>query len=116
VFQSADTNQPVVAYSGSAYVTGTPLNLGASPALPDISFEVGGIAAGTGGPDFPDDARPDYIVADLLTNPRYGAGFPSANLADLSDWGAYCQAARLAIRWRSTSSSRPRAGSRRSRN
>src|SRR5262249_23253473 len=57
-------------------------------------------AAGTAGPDFPDDARPDNIITDLLTNTRYGAGFPAANLdtpGSLADWGNYCQAARLAM-------------------
>jgi hypothetical protein len=100
VFASADPNTPVIGYSGTAYVTGTPLNLGASPALPNISFEITGIAHGTAGPAFPDDARPDAIVTDLLTNPRYGAGFPPANLDSagaLADWGAYCQAAGLAM-------------------
>jgi hypothetical protein len=100
VFQSADTNQPVISYSGLCYVTGTPIQLGSSPALPNISFEIYGVAAGTAGPNFPNDARPDRIVADLLTNPRYGAGFPSANLdtgGSLADWGLYCQAARLAM-------------------
>jgi hypothetical protein len=33
VFASADTNTPVVAYSGTAYVTGTPLQLVSSQAL-----------------------------------------------------------------------------------
>src|SRR5207248_11227534 len=80
VFQSADTNQPVIGYSGLCYVTGTPIQLGSSPALPNLSFEIYGVAAGTAGPNFPNDARPDHIVADLLTNPRYGAGFPAANL------------------------------------
>lgn len=100
VFASADTNTPVVAYSGTAYVTGTPLQLGSSPALPNISFEIYGLAAGTAGPDFPHDARPDEIVTDLLTNPRYGAGFPAVNLdtgGTLADWGNYCQAAQLAM-------------------
>jgi hypothetical protein len=100
VFQSADTNQPVIAYSGLCYVTGTPIQLGASPALPNLSFEMYGIGAGTAGPGFPNDARPDQIVTDLLTNPRYGAGFPAANLdttASLADWGSYCQAAQLAM-------------------
>jgi Putative phage tail protein len=100
VFLSSDTNQPVIGYSGTCYVTGTPLNLGASAALPDISFEITGFAAGTAGPGFPNDARPDLIVADLLTNPRYGAGFPAANLdtgGALADWGNYCQAAQLAM-------------------
>src|SRR5262249_58143485 len=57
-------------------------------------------AAAPAGPDFPDDARPDNIITDLLTNTRYGAGFPAANLdtpGSLADWGNYCQAARLAM-------------------
>jgi hypothetical protein len=74
--------------------------LGSSPALPNLSFEIYGIAAGTAGPDYPRDARPDRIVTELLTNARYGAGFPSANLdtaGSLADWGNYCQAAELAM-------------------
>jgi hypothetical protein len=100
VFASSDTNQPVIGYSGTAYVTGTPLQLGSSPALPNLSFEVYGILAGTAGPSFLRDARPDQIVIDLLTNPRYGAGFPAANLdstGSLAEWGNYCQAAQLGM-------------------
>jgi hypothetical protein len=100
VFASSDPNQPVIGYSGTCYVTGTPLNLGSSSAIPDISFELTGFASGTAGPAFPNDARPDLIIADLLTNPRYGAGFPAANLdtaGAIADWGAYCQAAQLAV-------------------
>ncbi len=100
VFASGDTNQPVIGYSGTAYVTGTPLQLGAPPALPNLSVEIYGVSAGTAGPNFPRDARPDHIVTDLLTNRRYGAGFPAANLdtgGSLADWGEYCQAAQLAM-------------------
>src|SRR5262249_13323044 len=100
VFASADVNQPVIGYSGTCYVTGTPLNLGSSSALPDISFEITGFESGTAGPSFPNDARPDLIVGDMLINARYGAGFPSANLdvsGSLADWGRYCQAAQLAM-------------------
>ena len=100
VFASADPNTPVVGYSGTCYVTGTPLRLGATPALPNISFEIGGFHAGTAGPGFPFDARPDQIVIDLLTDSRHGAGFPAANLdsaGSLADWGNYCQAAELAM-------------------
>jgi Putative phage tail protein len=100
VFVSSDVNMPVIGYSGTCYVTGTPLNLGSSSALPDISFEITGFEQGTAGPGFPNDARPDLIVTDLLTNPRYGAGFPAANLdtaGALADWGNYCQAAQLAM-------------------
>ncbi len=100
VFASSDVNQPVIGYSGTCYVTGTPLNLGSSSALPDISFEITGFEQGTAGASFPNDARPDLIVGDLLTNPRYGAGFPAANLdtaGSLLEWGNYCQAAQLAM-------------------
>jgi hypothetical protein len=100
VFLSAGPNVPVLGYSGTCYVTGTPMQLGSAPVLPNIQFELTGLQAGTAGPEFPDDARPDQIVTDLLTNPRYGAGFPAANLdvaGALADWGAYCQAARLAM-------------------
>lgn len=100
VFASADPNTPVLGYSATCYITGTPMQLGSAPALPNIQFELTGFKAGTAGPDFPDDARPDQIVIDLLTNARYGAGFPAANLDSagaLADWGTYCQAARLAM-------------------
>ena len=100
VFASSDTNTPVLGYSGTAYVTGTPLQLGSSPALPNISFEVTGFAANTIGTTYVGAANPASIVTDLLTNPRYGAGFPAANLdqsGSLADFATYCQAAQLAM-------------------
>ena len=100
VFESQDTNTPVLGYSGTAYVTGTPMQLGSTPALPNISFEITGFGVGTAGTSFPNDARPDWIVVDMLTNPRYGAGFPSANLdiaGSIADFGNYCQAAGIAM-------------------
>jgi hypothetical protein len=105
VFASADPNSPVLGYSGTAYVTGTPLALGSTPALPNISFEVCGFGSTGGGgagcgPGFPGDANPAFIIEDLLTNPRYGAGFPTANLdmaGSLADYGNYCQSALLAM-------------------
>src|SRR5438128_2179162 len=59
-----------------------------------------GSAGAKAGPNFPRDARPDDIATDLLTNSRYGAGFPAINLdtsGSLADWGLYCQAAQLAM-------------------
>ncbi len=100
VFARADPNTPVLGYSGTCYVTGTPMQLGSSPALPNLSFEVTGLQAGSAGPNFPGDANPAQIVIDLLTNTRYGAGFPAANLdiaGSIGDWGSYCRAAQLAM-------------------
>lgn len=99
VFASGDPNQPVIGYSGTAYTTGTPMQLGNSPAMPNISFEITGLLVGSAGVNFPNDARPDRIVTDLLTNARYGAGFPPGNLdaSVIADWGNYCQAAGMAM-------------------
>lgn len=97
---------PVLGYSGTAHVTGTPMQLGSSPALPNIQVEVTGFGAGTAGGSFPADARPDWIVLDLMTNARYGAGMNIADLdcggawnsgGSIGDWGTFCQAASLAM-------------------
>jgi hypothetical protein len=100
VFASSDTNIPVLGYSGTSYVTGTPLQLGSTPALPNVSFEITGFETQTVGPNFLGDANPASIVTDLLTNSRYGAGFPSANLdtaGSIADFGNYCQAFEIAM-------------------
>ena len=112
MFLSSDPDSPVLGYSGTTYVTGTPMQLGSSPALPNISFEVSGfgsstLGAGGGifgsggcGPEYPGDANPAFIIYDLLTNPRYGAGFPAGNLdvaGSLADYLDYCQSAELAM-------------------
>lgn len=91
-----------VNYSGTCWITGTPMDLGMSPAIPNISFEINGIAFNTGGPQFPVDANPGYVINDFLTNLRYGASFPAANLDNLlpgsgTSFGDYCQAAGLLI-------------------
>jgi Putative phage tail protein len=100
VFEAQDPNTPVLNYSGTAYATGDPMQLGQSPSLPNLSFEVTGFEAGTSNTNFPDDAAPGNIVIDLLTNPRYGAEFPAANLdsaGSIADFNNYCSAASLAM-------------------
>jgi Putative phage tail protein len=96
VFAASDPKQPVPGYSSLCYVTGTPMYLGGTPALPSIQFQLGGQKRGTC-LSFPDDARPDAVISDLLTNASYGAGFPAANLASLADAGTWCQARSLAV-------------------
>ncbi len=97
VFETTDPNSPVLGYSGTCYVTGTPLQLGSAPALPNYSFEVQGIGYDASDPFFPQDTDPAIIVTDFLTNPRYGAGFPAANIGDLSVYSIYCHAAGLLL-------------------
>lgn len=99
VFLSSDPAPIIIGYSGTCYVTGTPMQLGSTPALPNISFEICGFEKGTCGPNLPNEANPSGIVTDLLTSERYGAGFPSANIdsATLADFATYCQAAELGM-------------------
>lgn len=100
VFASSDPNQPVLGYSGTAYVTGTPMQLGSSPALPNFQVELGSNEVGTIGAGFPGDANPSKIIQRLLTDLRWGAGFPAANLdaaGSFADYATYCQATELAM-------------------
>ena len=97
--QAADpfwvTNHPAKAlsYSGTANVTLDNYQLGTTATLPNFSFEVIGIASSSGVNGF--DANPAAVISDFLTNPRYGAGFPAANLDSLTVFSDYCAAAGL---------------------
>lgn len=92
-----------VGYSGTCHVTGTPMDLGSSPVLPNLSFEVTGFEVGTCGTSFPKDANPASVVEDFLINIRYGAGWPIANLdpniavLGVDSYRDYCQAAGLPV-------------------
>jgi hypothetical protein len=108
-FYPGDDGQPVdpvfqalgnvVGYSGTCHVTATPMDLGSSPVLPNLSFEINGFETGSGGTDYHLDANPAHCVLEFLTNARYGAGFPPEALdPDLfATFGNYCQAAQFAI-------------------
>lgn len=91
------TNHPseALGYSGTAYAAAAPYALDGQGQLPNNNFEVIGIYANSVG-TLP-DADPSLVVADLLINPRYGAGFPAARLGDLSTYQAYALSAGLLI-------------------
>src|SRR5487761_668469 len=91
------TNHPSAAlgYSGVAYAAAAPYALDGQGQLPNNNFEVIGLYANSVG--MLPDADPSLVVADLLTNPRTGAGFPVARLGDLSTYQAYALAACLLI-------------------
>jgi hypothetical protein len=94
---TAQRGLPVPNYSGTAHATGTPLQLGSTPALPQVSFQITGFFAHTAGTSLPDDALPSLAIEGMLTDPRWGCGFPAANVADLTDYGAFCQSHFLGI-------------------
>jgi len=82
-------------YSGTAYAAGAGYQLDSNAQLPNHNFEVEGFLAATA-PGRP-DADPSQVIADLLTNPHYGAGFPSARLGSLAVYQGYALAAGLWI-------------------
>lgn len=84
-----------LSYAGTAYVAAAAYDLGNSAQLPNFSYEVTGLFPNAI-PGLP-DADPAAIVTDLLTNPRYGVGFPAARLGDVSVFSAYCRASGLVI-------------------
>lgn len=84
-------------YNGTAYVAGAPYQLGNSAQIPNHNFEVQGVLRGRGGASGTPDADPSLVIADLLTNPFYGAGFPAARVGSLSQYQQYCQATGLFI-------------------
>ena len=69
-------------YSGTANIVANNFAMGNTATLPNFSFEVEGLLSLSGTNGF--DANPAAIVADFLTNPRYGAGYPETSLGDLS--------------------------------
>lgn len=83
-----------IGYSQTAYVYGANYGLTSNAEVYNHSFEVDAQLQFGGGIV---DANPRDVVADFLTNPRYGAGFPSAKLADLSQYSTYCIASGLFI-------------------
>lgn len=82
---------PVIGYSGVANFSGTPLQLGNAPALPNISVELQGFRTNQDTGTQYLDANPRWILWDILYDPRIGIGFPGQQ-GDFSDWGTFCQA------------------------
>ena len=73
-------------YSGTAIIVSNNFAMGNTATLSNFSFEVEGLLSSSGGNG--QDANPAAIISDFFTNPRYGAGFPPANLGDLSLYSA----------------------------
>jgi hypothetical protein len=65
-------------YSGTAYMAAPWYQMGTTPEIGNLSFEVVGNLSGTGANGV--DADPAQVIFDFLTNPRYGAGFDPASI------------------------------------
>jgi hypothetical protein len=92
------SNHPdqALAYRGLAYLVASPFELGGSPVLPNLNYEVAspvGAGAIAGLPD----ADPSVVIPDYLTNANYGVGFPGDFLGSLAVYRSMCLAAGLVI-------------------
>jgi len=94
-----DTNHAdqALGYSGTGYVYVAAYDLGQSAQLPNLSYEVTGLLSGVYSGSV--DADPAAVIADILTNARYGVGFPSARISYLGfvNFSNWCQANGLVI-------------------
>ena len=103
-YLTSSVPQAALAYQGTAYAATSYYDLGSSASIDTIAFEVYGRLYPTAIVNS-FDADPAQVVADFLTNPQYGVGFPPASLDATSLYGAsgggsyqaYCQAMGLAF-------------------
>ncbi len=83
-----------LSYANTAYVASGSYDLGNSASLPNHNFEVHGLLR-FGGDVV--DASPAAVIYDFLTNPQYGAGFPAAKIASMTQFNNYVVAAGLFV-------------------
>lgn len=86
--------EQALGYSQTAYVYGANYQLTSNAEVYNHTFEVDAQMQFGGGIV---DANPRDVIADFLSNQRYGAGFPSAKLGDLALYSDYCVASGLFI-------------------
>ena len=87
------TNAPgqALGYSGLAYVYAPAYDLGSDASIPNHSFEVSTPWEFNPGAGIY-DAEPAMVAVDLLSNPRYGAGWPVSRIGDTNPWLNYTRA------------------------
>nr|DAX74792.1 MAG TPA: tail protein [Caudoviricetes sp.] len=86
--QAKHTDQ-ALNYSGTAYLCSPNYELTKSAQIYQHNFEViGKLGYSSSIPD----ANPRDIIRDLLTNQRYGCGFPAESIGDTDRYSNYCRA------------------------
>lgn len=88
--QQAKHAAQAISYSGTAYLCSPNYELTKSAQIYSHNFEVDGKL---GYSTSIVDANPRDIIRDLLTNQKYGCGFPVENLGDTDVYSTYCRAA-----------------------
>jgi hypothetical protein len=84
-----------VGYSGIAWAGAPDYALGQSPSLQNFNWEIQGNFSNSVSGQI--DADPSLVVADFLTNAKYGADFPSGKLGNLTNYQNYCLAQGLLV-------------------
>lgn len=89
---TSDHPTEALGYNGIAYAARTLVNLGETNTLASYGMEVRGVLPydHAGGID---DADPSAVLVDFLSNAYYGAGFPAAKIAALTNYHNFCVAA-----------------------
>jgi hypothetical protein len=82
------------AYGSTCYAAHSRMDLGASGALKNHSFDVLGFH---GGYIANGDANPADVLLDMLTDPVHGMGLPAAAIAPLADYGLYAAWSALTV-------------------
>ena len=88
-FAQAKHTDQALNYSGTAYLCSPNYELTKSAQIYQHNFEVIGKLGYSG--SIP-DANPRDIIRDLLTNQRYGCGFPAEGIGDTDRYSNYCRA------------------------
>ena len=90
-----------LSYAGTAYFAAAWYQMGTTPTIGNLTFEMFGNLAGTGSNHI--DANPALVIEDFLTNPRYGAGFDPASIdtgtlhGNPDSLDAYCSSLGIAM-------------------
>ena len=90
-------------YAGTAYMAAAWYQMGATPEIGNLSFEVIGQMSGSGINGI--DADPAMVIFDFLTNARYGAGFDPNSIDQTTLFGpggdaslqTYCKSMGIAM-------------------
>lgn len=93
-YLTAKHPEQALTYTGLNYLVGANVPLGENPSSPNFTFEVQGIGIQSDGLSIWDsaDVTPSFVIADLLTNPFYGAGLSLDMIGDLDTFADYCVA------------------------
>ena len=101
-YLAASFPQAALPYGGTAYAATSFFDLGGEASIGTLAFEVVGRLASSAVVNG-HDADPALVVADFLTSPQYGVGFPAVSLTTPTgtngdaSYQSWCRAAGLAI-------------------